>query len=122
MWTDIIKILHDFIRNNNDKKIEEKKRLSKIFLEISDLLYTVYDKIEADIYPHFSCGLMQQLSKDMYDELKDKMPDDKLDELYNMLLLSSKLEMEYANRKDPATKPNLMMTSAKFKSLSILYH
>lgn len=121
MWIDIIKTLHDFIRNNAEKKKEEKKRLSKIFLEISDLLYTVYDKLESDIYPQHSCQVMAELSKGIYDELNGIMPDDKLNELYNMLMLCSKLEMEYANRKDPATKPNLMMASAKFKSLSILY-
>jgi hypothetical protein len=122
MWTDIIKLLHDFIRNNKEEKIEEKKRLSKIFLEISDLLYTVYDKLESDIYPQYSCQVMAELSKGIYDELKGTMPDDRLNVLYNMLLLSSKLEMEYSNRKDPATKPNLLMASAKFKSLSILYY
>jgi hypothetical protein len=121
MWADIIKMIADFLKSNKEEKIENKKKLSKIFLEISDLLYTVYDKLESDIYPQYSCLVMENLSKDMYEELKGKMPDNKLDELYNMLLISSKLEGEYANRKEIGVKKQLLLTSAKFKSLSLLY-
>lgn len=121
MWLDIIKIITDFVKNHKEDKAENKRRLSKIFTEISDLLYTVYDKLEQDIYPAHTCSVMQALSLDMYYELKGKMPDDKLDELYDMLLLSSKLEAEYANRKENGVKKQILLTSAKFKSLAILY-
>jgi hypothetical protein len=64
---------------------------------------------------------MASLSSEIVNELQDYLDFSKLVELESLLLSCSRLELEYANRKDENVMIQLNKASAKFRSLSILY-
>ena len=121
MWKDIFDILFSLSKTYLERKKENNKRLSNIFNRIADIIDSCIDLLEKDLYPHSYCQIMSNLSTSIVDELSDIMDMGKLVELESLLFTCSKLELEYANRKDVKTIDTLINASAKFRSLSILY-
>ncbi len=117
MWEEIIKIIGSYKKDSKHKG----DRLYSIFLQMSDLFFVLPDKLNSDIFPNYTICTLQSLSNDIYEEMKGNMPEDKLDELYGLLLNASKLENEYENRNNDETLKACLVNSYKFKALSNLY-
>jgi hypothetical protein len=121
MWSSIITILVDIYKTYNDKKTKDTEKLSKVFSKISDVIDSCIELLNNDTYPHNYCEIMASLSSEIVNELQDYLDFSKLVELESLLLSCSRLELEYANRKDENVMIQLNKASAKFRSLSILY-
>jgi hypothetical protein len=121
MWSSIFEILLDVYTKVKDDKKNNHQRLSKVLGDISNIIDSCIELMQQDIYPYNYCQIMEALSKDIVNELGDYLNMTKLVELESLLLSCSRLELEYANRKENKTINQLIVASARFKSLSILY-
>lgn len=120
MWLEIGKALVEIFTKQKQVKQEERQRLSTLFQHMSELLEDTARDLEKDLYPHGKCATMEMLSNELSGILIGKIESEKLDEVHRILLESSRLESEYAKRKDPETIKNLLIASGKFKALSII--
>lgn len=121
MWLDIVKFIISKYQDSKKLKIESRNRLSDIFSEISELIYSTVDKLKSDIYPQHSCFILKSLSEEIIIHLKEITDVEILKDLHEKLIQASNLEAEYAKRKDEHTIEKLIYIGAKFKSLAILY-
>lgn len=121
MWLDIIKVIFEFITKSDNMKAEKKLRLSEVFQDISDLLEETIDDLKNDVYPHGKCTAMANLADNMTDVMKGYLDDEKLEQLIYMLKDASRLEREFARRKDPEIIMDIMTTAGMFNSFSIMY-
>lgn len=121
MWLEIGKTLFELFSKTRDFKKEERERISQIFKDVSDLLQETSRDLAKGEYPHNKCSAMQALSFGLIQEISKKkiLEEEKLKELENMLVESSNLEKEFANRNNPDTIINLSITSGKFYALSL---
>jgi hypothetical protein len=121
MWADIFDIILNIYNTYKERKDNNSQRISKIFKDISEIIDSCIELLENDTYPHHYCEIMSAITKDLVKELSDILEVNKLLELESLLITASKLELEYANRKDKKTINALIVASARFKSMSILY-
>lgn len=121
MWIEISKLIFDVFSKKKESNQNSKERLSVVFHEISELLRDTAHKIQEDIYPHGNCVAMDLLSKELSTFMFDKIDNERLSTLTRQLEEASRLELEYAKRKDPSTIIELEQASGLFKGLSILY-
>lgn len=121
VWLEIGKLLMDIFKNHKEEKKEERERLHALFLEMSQLLEGTAVKLENDVYPHGDCQAMELLCVGLVAKLKPMIPFNELDMLTDQLMKASKLELEFATRKDPTTIETIRTASGTFKALSILY-
>jgi len=117
---DLCKNIIDYLRNENQLRLEDKLRVSMILNEISDILLDTSNKLKLDEYPHYNCVLMEKLANDLHFRLIDHIKPDELDKLHSVLMEASQIEKQYTWRKDPQTIPSIEKAAAEFKSFSIL--
>lgn len=120
MWLEIIKLTKEFVGDLIKSSEVKKEKVSDLLSQISDLLLNVVVDLENDNYPHFSCSMMQSLTKEFHEKVKVVLEKEKSDYLENLLIQSSYLEREFALRKDPDTIIKLKEAAGEFKSISIL--
>lgn len=120
MWLEIIKITKELIGDFIKSTKEEKENVSVLLSQISDLLLNVVNDLENDNYPHFSCSIMQSLTKEFHQKVKVVLEKEKSDYLENLLIQSSFLEKEFALRKEPNTIIKLKEVAGEFKAISLL--
>lgn len=121
MWIDLIKMLVTIAQHKKEVNIQEKERVSKMYSEISALLVDAVKDLTNDIYPQGKCAAMWALSQNVLTYLDDKVNDEELKLLHQMLHSCSQLEREYATRKDPETIKRMFDAAGQMQALSILY-
>ena len=121
MWIDLIKMLVTIAQHKKEVNIQEKERVSKMYSEISALLVEAVKDLTNDIYPQGKCAAMWALSQNVLTYLDDKVNDEELKLLHQMLHSCSQLEREYATRKDPETIKRMFDAAGQMQALSILY-
>ena len=117
---DICKEIVDLLMKNKQIRKEKKEKISKILEEISVILQDTANKLKLDEYPHGNCSVMEKLSLDLEKKLYGEIPDEDIRHLIETLIISSKLEKEFALRKVPETIPMIERASGEFKSMSML--
>ena len=120
MWFDILKFISDNLHKIKYQKEENKKKIAKILLDISNLIYDVCNCLQSDVYPSYSCMMLAELSNNFVSELKGLIDEEKLLSFQQQLIAASNIESQYAARKEPNTINELMQISSRFKTFSIL--
>lgn len=121
MWLDIAKILLSAYDKKRDRLDDKKEKLSQAFKDMADVIKGVTEDLKNDIYPGGSCIAMEELSRHIVSMVKDVLTPEETEELSRHLFIASKLEMEYAMRKNPETIPALERAQGKLIALSIIY-
>lgn len=121
MWFDLIKMLVTIAQHKKEVNIEQRERVSKLYKEMSQLLIDTALDLSKDIYPQGKCATMWALSENLLEYLSDKINEEELNMLHQMLHSCSQLEREYATRQDPDTIKFIFDTSGRFQALSMLY-
>jgi hypothetical protein len=110
-----------FIAINKDIEKEKKEKMSEFLLEISNVLNDTAEKLLKDEYPHNNCAVMEKLSTDLLDTIREHLPENiSYDSAHKLLLDASHLEKHYANRKDEITIPTIQKAAGEFKVLSMI--
>jgi endo-alpha-1,4-polygalactosaminidase (GH114 family) len=110
-----------FIAINKDIEKEKKEKMSEFLLEISNVLNDTAEKLLKDEYPHNNCAVMEKLSTDLLDTIREHLPENiSYDSAHKLLLDASHLEKHYANRKDEITIPTIQKAAGEFKALSMI--
>jgi hypothetical protein len=118
---DVAKTFLQFILINKDIQKEKKERISETLLEISLILDDTAEKLLKDEYPHNNCVVMERLSTNLLDIVKEYLPENiSYDSAHKVLIEASQLERHYANRKDDITIPTIQKAAGEFKTLSII--
>jgi hypothetical protein len=112
------KTIFGWISEMKKNKREINKDTSIFLSEISDLLGDTAKKLDLDQYPHDNCVQMKVLSDNLIQTLQGKMDENVILQLQQNLDLASKLEMLYAERKDPKIIIKLKECKGMFKGLS----
>lgn len=121
MWFDLIKMLVTIAQHKREVNIEQKEKVSKLYAEMSHLLSETALELSKDVYPVKKCAAMWTLSENLLEYLKDKVNEDELQLLGQLLKSCSQLEREYANRQDPDTIKVIFDAAGRFQALSMLY-
>ena len=118
---DIAKSFLQFILISGNLEKEKKEKISETLLEISTVLDDTADKLSIDEYPHNNCIVMERLSTNLLDTLKDHLPENiSYDNALKVLVEASNLEKHYATRKDENTIPTIRKAAGEFKALSLM--
>jgi len=121
MWFDLIKMLVKIVQHKKETDIKKKESISKLYFQMSELLVEAAKDLSQDIYPQGRCATMWALSEDVLKHLKDKVNDEELKLISELLHSCSQLEKEYSRRKEPGTITEMFDAAGRFQSLSILY-
>lgn len=121
MWFDVIKMLVTIAQHKKEVNIAQRERVSKMYLQMSELLVDTVKDLRSDVYPHGKCATMWSLAENVLNYLQDKVNDEELKMLHEMLHSCSQLEREYATRQDPATINAMFEAAGRLHTLSILY-
>lgn len=118
---EIAKSFLQFILVTKDIEKEKKEKISEVLLEISLLLDDTADKLSKDEYPHNNCSVMERLSTDLLNSVKEYLPENiSYDSAHKLLLEASQLEKHFTNRQDGITIPTIQKAAGEFKALSII--
>jgi len=117
---DICKNFIDYILKNKEIEKKRKEKISDFFSEISYILQDTANKLKIDEYPHGNCVIMENLASKINKELIGIIPDEDLHHLYECLSDASRIEKEFAHRKEPNTIHEIERVSGEFKSMSML--
>lgn len=122
MWIELGKTIFELFSKQKQLEREQKERVAKICEDVSKILEETCHELSTDQYPHGKCKVMEILSYNLMKEIRETkvLHEEKCYQLETALVLSAKLEGEYANRKDPNTIIELAMASGNFKALSLL--
>lgn len=125
MWLQVIELLVGSTIElfSKKKEIDKEKResLKEKMLAISDIINETVDELAADKYPSGKCAAMEEICKELYEVLSDLIPKEKAREITDALYTASRLEKEFANRKDDETLIELSQISGKFHAIAVLY-
>ena len=116
----LCKNIIDFINSEKRIETENRKLVSDILTEISDILDNTANSLKKDEYPHKNCQIMQNLSLNLCDKLSKYISQSDLNRLETVLIDASRIEGEFALRNEPDTIPRIEMASGEFKSMAIL--
>ena len=118
---DTINSFLKFIVISKDIEKEKKEKISEFLLEISHILNDTAEKLLKDEYPHNNCVVMEKLSTDLLDTIREHLPENiSYGAAHKLLLDASHLEKHYANRKDEITIPTIQKAAGEFKALSMI--
>ena len=117
---DLCKNALEYINTNKRAKQELKIRISVLLDEISKVLEDTASKLEKDEYPHFNCALLEKMSNHLHFHLLEHVPIDEADNLRKVLLESTQVEKEFANRHHIDTIPNIKKAAGDFKGMSLI--
>jgi hypothetical protein len=121
MWFDVIKMFVTIAQHKKETDTEQRERVSKLYLQMSELLADAAKDLSKDIYPDGKCATMWALSENLLDYLKEKINSEDLNMIGGLLEQSSRLELEYAKRKEPEAIKYLFDAAGRLHALSILY-
>lgn len=121
MWFDVIKMFVTIAQHKKEVDIKQRERVSKLYSQMSDLLAEAAKDLSQDIYPQGKCATMWTLSENVLNYFQDKVNDEELKMMSDLLSYCSKLEREYAKRKEPETIKEMFDAAGRLQGLSILY-
>lgn len=121
MWFDVIKMFVTIAQHKKETDIEQRERVSKLYSQMSELLVDTAKDLSQDVYPQSKCSAMWMLAENLLDYLHDKVNQEELSMITDLLHHSSQLEKEYARRKEPETIKELFDAAGRLHGLSILY-
>ena len=121
MWFDVIKMFVTIAQHKKEINIAQRERVSKMYAEMSQLLVDTVKELKEDVYPQGKCATMWALSQDVLNYLQDKINEEELKMLHDMLHSCSQLEREYATRHNPDTINYIFDAAGRLHALSILY-
>lgn len=116
---DLCKNVLDFLKKEEDLRLEQKLRIASILQNISNILKDTAQKLRLGDYPHYNCVLMEKLSNELHLHLIDYVRVDELDNLHKVLIEASQVEKQFALREEPETIPEIEKAAAEFESLSM---
>jgi len=114
---DICKSIIDFTLRNSEIKEQEKEKISKLLLEISEILNDTADKLSKDEYPHNNCVVMERLSTELHGNLLEYLPKKDINVLRDSLIEASQIEKQFALRKEKDTIPSIERAAGEFKAM-----
>jgi hypothetical protein len=121
MWFDVIKMFVTIAQHKKEVNIQQRERVSKLYSQMSELITEAARDLSKDIYPEGKCATMWSLSENVLDYFKDKINEEELKMMADLLQYCSKLEREFALRKEPETIKQLFDAAGRLHALSILY-
>ena len=123
MWDkafDLIKWSVDLFQRDQVEKTQKLDHLSKIILEISEVIFDTSEKLKRDEYPHQNCGILTMHSENLSELLKDSIDEKILIQLKEVLDQASQIELMFSRRNEPGLIHSLEEISGKLKALSTL--
>ena len=123
MWDkafDLIKWSVDLFQRDQVEKTQKLDHLSKIILEISEVITDTVEKMKRDEYPHQNCGILMTHSENLCKLLKDSIDEKILIQLKEVLDEASQIELMFSRRNEPGLIHSLEEISGKLKALSTL--
>ena len=123
MWDkafDLIKWSVDLFQRDQVEKTQKLDHLSKIILEISEVIFDTSEKLKRDEYPHQNCGILTMHSENLSELLKDSIDEKILIQLKEVLDEASQIELMFSRRNEPGLIHSLEEISGKLKALSTL--
>lgn len=120
MWIEILKYSKEIIQWFISKDQKDREDLSKLFSDISILIIDVAENLEKDTYPYYSCSVMENLSKSLFEKSIGILSEQESKKFEDLLFHASKLEMEFSRRKEPSVINELKVVAGEFKALSML--
>jgi hypothetical protein len=121
MWFDVIKMFVTIAQHKKETDIQQRERVSKLYMQMSELLADATKDLSNDIYPQGKCAAMHTLSENVLNYLQDKVNEEELQMMRELLHYCSQLEREYAKRKEPETIKEMFDAAGRLHGLSILY-
>jgi hypothetical protein len=121
MWFDVIKMFVTIAQHKKETNIKQRERISNLYFKMSELLIDAVKDLSKDIYPQGKCATMWALSQEVLNYLQDKVNEEELKMISDLLHNCSQLEKEYALRKDPQAINTIIDASGRLHALSILY-
>jgi hypothetical protein len=121
MWFDVIKMFVTIAQHKKETDTEQRERVSQLYRQMSDLLTEAAKDLSKDIYPDGKCAAMWTLAENILDYLQDKVNQEELKMISDLLHSCSQLEREYAYRKEPEVIKSLFDAAGRLHGLSILY-
>lgn len=109
----------DLVIKKKINKTESAERISIELKKISELLFSVANNLEQDIYPTGACATMQTLSSHLTQSLHGKIEEGLLIDLVRSLDSASEFERLYSER-DPASIAEITKAAGRFEAASIL--
>jgi hypothetical protein len=71
---------------------EEKQQVSTLLKSIGDLVESVAVDLEQNVYSHNKCAQMEHFMQNLYSCLKEKMPQEQVDKLVQLMQQSIQVE------------------------------
>ncbi len=121
MWFEVIKLIVTIAQHKKETDQKQKERVSKMLLQMSELLVETAKELATGVYPQGKCATMWALSEDFLNYVQDKVNEEEFKLISELLHSCSQLEREYADRENPQTITDLFLASGQLHSLSILY-
>jgi hypothetical protein len=121
MWFDVIKMLVTIAQHKRETDQTQKERVSKMYAQMSELIVDAAKELSQDVYPQGKCAAMWTLATNVLNYLEDKVNQEELKMIADLLHNCSQLEKEFATRKEPETIKELFDAAGRLHGLSILY-
>lgn len=121
MWFDVIKMFVTIAQHKKEVDIKQRERVSKLYSQMSELIVEAAKDLSKDVYPHGKCAAMWTLAENVLNYLQDKVNEEELKMMSDLLQECSKLEREYALRFEQKTINDLFEAAGRLQGLSILY-
>lgn len=100
----------------------KNENVQEALFNIGDLLESLAEDLESDVYPHSKCAQMELLSKNLAEALEDDLDEHYLEILKNNLNSAVEIEKLYAYKDDPTQIQKIKVTAGYFKAAAILSH
>jgi hypothetical protein len=123
MWDkafDLIKWSVELFNKDRLEKTEKLNDISKIILEISEVISDTSEKLKRDEYPHQNCGILTMHSQNLCELLEGYVDEKILVQLKEVLEQASQIELLFSKRNEPDLIYSLEQISGKLKALATL--
>jgi len=117
---DLVKNVVDIAQKNKTINIQHKENISKILIEISNVLTDTALKLRNNEYPHMNCAILERLSSNLQFYASDIISLDELNILRAALLEASQIEKQFALRNEPDTIPGIEKAAGEFRAMAII--
>ena len=123
MWDkafDLIKWSVELFQRDQVEKTQKLDHISKIILEISEVITDTVEKMKRDEYPHQNCGILTMHSQNLCKLLEGSVDEKILVQLKEVLDHASQIELMFSKRSEPGLIHSLEEISGKLEALSTL--
>ena len=117
---DLVKNVVDIAQKSETINIQHKENISKILIEISNVLTDTAIKLRNNEYPHMNCAILERLSSNLQFYASDIISIDDLSILRIALLEASQIEKQFALRNEKDTIPGIEKAAGEIKAMGIV--